>query len=50
MAAIIKVILGFLAELFRREIKQDVKASDAETEKSIRDRWRAHLERKLRDD
>lgn len=51
MASIIKAVLSFLAELFRREIKQDIKASDAEeTPKDIKRRWRAMLDRKLRDD
>lgn len=48
-ANFLKAILEWLSGLVKSEIKQDVKASDAETPKEIVDDFRAGIRRKLRD-
>ena len=50
LAAFLKGILDWLSGLIRREIKQDVKATDADTPKEIVDDFRSSMRRKLRDD
>ena len=50
VATFIKAILEWLSGLLKSEIKQDVKASDATTEKEIRDRFRSTMRDRLRDD
>ena len=50
MAGLIKAILEWLSGLLKSEIKQDVKGSDAETEDEIRERCRAEVLDRLRDD
>lgn len=46
---IVKAILEWLTNFARSEIKQDVKASDAETEPEIRDSFRDSIRKRLRD-
>ena len=46
---IVKAILEWLTNFARAEIKQDVKASDAETEPEIRDSFRDSIRKRLRD-
>ena len=50
VAAFIKAILEWLSGLLKSEIKQDVKGSDATTEKEIRDNFRSTMRDRLRDD
>ena len=50
VAAFIKGILEWLSGLLKSEIKQDVKGSDATTEKEIRDNFRSTMRDRLRDD
>jgi len=50
VAAFIKAILEWLSGLLKAEIKQDVKGSDATTEKEIRDNFRSTMRDRLRDD
>ena len=51
IAAFFKALLELVAELIRGEIKQDVKASDAdEVPKTLRDRFRAKYRSLVRDD
>ena len=49
-ANLLKAILEWLSDLVKSEIKQDIKASDADTPKEIVDDFRAGIRRKLRDD
>tara|TARA_Y100000310_G_scaffold314070_1_gene363115 strand:+ start:422 stop:664 length:243 start_codon:yes stop_codon:yes gene_type:complete len=49
LASVIKAILEWLSGLVRGEIKQDVKAADAETPKEVVDEFRAEMLRKLAD-
>ena len=46
---IVKAILEWLTNFARAEIKQDVKASDAETEPEIRNSFRDSIRKRLRD-
>jgi len=49
-ATLLKAVLEWLSGLVKSEIKQDVKASDADTPKEIIDDFRSGIRRKLRDD
>ncbi len=49
-AGVIKVLLEWFSGFLKAEIKQDIKASDAETEPEIRNRMRSSFRRRLRDD
>jgi hypothetical protein len=48
-ASLLKAILEWLSGLVKSEIKQDVKASDADTPQEIVDDFRSTMRRKLRD-
>ena len=50
LAKILKAVLEWLSGLIKSEIKQDVKAADADTPKEIVDDFRSSMRRKLRDD
>jgi hypothetical protein len=47
-ANFLKAVLEWISGLVKSEIKKDVKASDAETEDEIRDRFRASVRDRLR--
>lgn len=49
LAKILKAVLEWLSGLIKSEIKQDVKAADADTPKEIVDDFRSSMRRKLRD-
>lgn len=48
LAALLKAVLDWLTGLVKTEIKQDTKATDAETPKEIVDDFRSAIRRKLR--
>ena len=50
LGTLLKAILDWLSGLVKSEIKQDVKATDADTPKEIVDDFRTSMRRKLRDD
>jgi hypothetical protein len=50
LAAFLKAVLDWLTGLVKSEIKQDVKATDADTPQEIVDDFRSSMRRKLRDD
>ena len=47
LASIIKAILEWLSGFIKSEVKQDIKASDAETPKEVVDDFRSTIRRKL---
>jgi hypothetical protein len=47
LAKIIKAVLEWLSGFIKSEIKQDIKASDAETPKEVVDDFRSAIRRKL---
>ena len=47
LASIIKAILEWLSGFIKSEVKQDIKASDAETPKEVVDDFRSAIRRKL---
>jgi hypothetical protein len=47
LAKIIKAVLEWLSGFIKSEIKQDIKASDAETPKEVVDDFRSTIRRKL---
>ena len=47
LASIIKAILEWLSGFIKSEVKQDIKASDAETPKEVVDDFRSAMRRKL---
>lgn len=49
LAKLLKAILEWLSGLIKSEIKQDVKATDADTPQEIVDDFRSTMRRKLRD-
>ena len=49
-AGLLKAFLEWFSGFLKTEIKQDVKASDAETEPEIRNRFRDSIRKRLRDD
>ena len=49
LAKLLKAILEWLSGLIKSEIKQDVKATDADTPQEIVDDFRSSMRRKLRD-
>jgi hypothetical protein len=49
LGTLLKAILDWLSGLVKSEIKQDVKATDADTPKEIVDDFRTSMRRKLRD-
>ena len=50
LAKLLKAVLEWLTGLVKSEIKQDVKATDANTPDDIVDDFRDSMRRKLRDD
>jgi hypothetical protein len=48
LASVLKAILEWLSGLVRREIKQDVEATDAKTPDAVRDDFRDGIRDKLR--
>lgn len=43
MTAFLKAVLSLFAELIKERIARKDTASDAETPKNLRDRWRRHI-------
>ena len=43
MTALLKAILSLISELVKSRIERKDKADDAQTPKSLRDRWRKHI-------
>lgn len=48
--ALFAAFLETIAKIAKQLIREDKKASDAETEKELRDRWDDHLRNRMRDD
>ncbi len=43
MIALLKALLSLFAELIKERVARKDTASDAETPKSLRERWRSHI-------